>query len=190
MSRPHLSWGVSQHPTSVNEYGSVSRRSATPAAALSIFGVALLLAALAFAMSVIETPVETYSSISAADSAGAFNRWLPRVLPAHGLHLREAHSLDAEEMWVAFTSPISELRAFVAPLDVLPYAQARQTASHRPWRVRGDWPPELSESFWHTPRSTELLSYHRDRAHAFCFAVEWSTGRTWGWSCKRVGQRA
>jgi len=155
--------------------------------AVSVLGVAVLLAASVFAISAIETPVEAYSSIAAADSAGAFNRWLPRFLPAHGVHLREAHNLDTEEVWVSFTSPIAELRAFVALLDVLPYDQARQTADGRPWRVRGDWPPELGKSFWHTPRSTELLSYHRDRAHAFCYAVEWATGRTWGWSCERVG---
>jgi hypothetical protein len=57
----------------------------------------------------------------------------------------------------------------------------------RPWRVGGDWPPELSPMFWHTARATQLLSYHRDPATGWCLGVEWETGRAWGWTCERVG---
>jgi hypothetical protein len=158
------------------------------AAVAGLVGVILVLLGLGAAMSILETPVEEYSSFAEAREAGAVERgWLPSFLPPHATHLREAHNIDTNERWIAFTAPPQELRIMVARFSILPYRNARATAVDRSWRVGGDWPPELSKTFWHTPRSTDLLSYHLSEEADYCVAIEWRTGRAWVWSCHRAG---
>ena len=147
---------------------------------------AVLLVVAARACTVYETPVEEYPSLAEARAAGAIDRgWIPDFLPPNATHLREVHRIDSNERWLAFTAPLPELRAMASQLAPLSYESARRTAN-RSWVVGGDWPPELSKRFWHTPRSTSLLSYHISKAERYCVAIEWRTGRGWGWSCARA----
>jgi hypothetical protein len=153
-----------------------------------VVGVAVVLLVVAErACTVYETPVEEYSTLAEARAAGTIARgWIPDFLPPNATHLREVHEIDSIERWLAFTAPIPELRTMASRLAPLSYEDARRTAVHRSWVVGGDWPPELSKRFWHTPRSTSLLSYHISRAEQYCVAIEWRTGRAWGWSCPRA----
>jgi hypothetical protein len=156
------------------------------AAVVGALGVLVIVSAIGITMSVIETPVAEYPSVADARAAGAFKSgWLPTFLPPGATHVREAHSLDTNERWIAFTAPVPELRALTERFAPLAYGDARHASGDHPWRVGGDWPPELSKTFWHTPRSTHLLSYHHSKEAGYCLAVEWQTGRTWGWSCHR-----
>lgn len=149
-------------------------------------GVLILLIAMGTAITIIETPIDEYSSIAEARAAGAFERgWLPDFLPPGAIHLREVHDIDTNERWLAFTAPLPELHTLTLRLSPLSYEDARRTAVDRPWRVASDWPPELSATIWHTPRSTDLLSYHFSSEAGYCLAIEWRTGRAWGWSCRR-----
>jgi hypothetical protein len=153
-----------------------------------VVGVAaILLVVSARACTVYETPVEEYSSLAEARAAGAIDRgWIPDFLPANATHLREVHRIDSNNRWLAFMAPLPELRAMASQLAPLSYENARRTAVNRSWVVGGDWPPELSKWFWHTPRSTSLLSYHISKDEGYCVAIEWRTRRAWGWSCARA----
>jgi len=159
------------------------------AAAVGVLAVVLIVAERA--CTVYETPVEEYSSLAEARAAGAIERgWIPDFLPPNATHLREVHEIDSIERWLAFMAPLPELRAMASKLAPLSYEDARRTAVGRSWVVGGDWPPELSKRFWHTPRSTSLLSYHVNKAERYCIAIEWRTGRAWGWSCPRASSLA
>jgi hypothetical protein len=158
------------------------------AVAFILAGVAIVLVGIALTMCVVELPVEEYSTLGEARAEGALARgWLPSFLPASARSIREVHSLDNEARWLSFSAAPAELRAFAATLNILPYRDAVANAGDRPWRVRGDWPPELSAGNLATPRSTSLLGYFRSSTDDYCFAIEWSTGRVWGWSCPLAG---
>ena len=155
------------------------------AAAIGVAAVVFVVAGRA--LTIYETPVEEYSSLAEARAAGAIDRgWIPDFLPPSATHLRQVSDLDTNERWLAFMAPLPELRAMASRLAPLSYEDARRTAVDRSWVVGGDWPPELSKRFWHTPRSTSLLSYHISKAERYCVAIEWRTGRAWGWSCPRA----
>jgi hypothetical protein len=158
------------------------------AVAVLLGAVVILVAVLSITMTVIEQPVSefaAYTDILAADSVE--QAWLPPFLPRDAVAIREVHDLDTDERWIAFKAPPSTLRTTVRDWVPLSWPSARASVQDRPWRVGGDWPPELSRRFWHTARSTRLLSYHRDAATGWCIAVEWGSGRAWGWTCERVG---
>ena len=151
-------------------------------------GVLMLLVALGITFNIIETPVEEYASVAEARAAGAFQRgWLPDFLPPNATHLREVHDIDTNQRWLTFTAPLPELHTLTLRFTPLPYQAARRTAVDRPLRAGGAWPMELSKRFWHTPRSTRLLSYHFNKDDEYCLAIEWLTGRAWGWSCQPGG---
>lgn len=158
------------------------------AVAVLLGGAIMLVAVVSITMTVLEQPVAeyaTYTDIPTADSVE--QSWLPPFLPHNAVAIHEVHDLDADERWIAFKASPNTLRTVVRDWASFPWASARASVQDRPWRVGGDWPPELSRWFWHTARSTQLLSYHRDAATGWCVAVEWETGRAWGWTCKRVG---
>jgi len=150
-------------------------------------GITVVVAALAIAMYAIELPITNYPSYAAVASDSVGQSWLPPFLPRDAVEIREVHDLDTEERWIAFRVAPGTLHAIVSNWSPLPWPTARRSVQDRPWRVGGDWPPELSTTFWHTARDTHLLSYHRDAASGWCLAVEWPTGRAWGWTCERVG---
>src|SRR5206468_11328000 len=91
---------------------------------------------------------------------------------------------DTNAQWTAFRALPADLREMIQRFEPLSHAEAQRTAVRRPWRVGGDWPPELSEPLLATPRSTELLGYYR--YGSYCVAIEWQTGRAWSWSCRAV----
>jgi hypothetical protein len=156
------------------------------AAALGATAVLMVFCGIAFTNS--ETPVTEYSSLAEARAAGALDRgWIPPSLPASATNLREVHDIDTNERWIAFTAPLPELRAMILQLAPLSYEAARKTVVDRPWNARQGWPPELSGPFWHRPRSTDLLSYYVSKEERYCFAIEWQTGRAWGWDCPHAG---
>jgi len=146
---------------------------------------AVLMVVCGIAVTNSETPVTEYSSL--AEARALDKGWIPSGLPASATKLREVHDIDSNESWIAFTAPLPELRAMTRQLTPLSYEDARRTAINRPWNARRGWPPELSGPFWHKPRSTELLSYHVNKAARYCLAIEWRTGRAWGWDCPRAG---
>jgi len=156
-------------------------------AALIIVGAILVGLAIGVAIvarDVIELPVEHYATFAEAEADGAIEQgWLPAYLPRSASGIREVHDLDTNARWVAFRAAPVDLTRMVEDFEPLSYAEARRTAVRRPWRVGGDWPPELSEPTLATPRQTELLGLYRHGTEAYCLAIEWQTGRAWGWSC-------
>jgi hypothetical protein len=157
---------------------------ASRVAALVILGVILAGLAVGVATYVIELPVETYATFVEAETAGAIERgWVPAVLPRSATGIRAVQNLDTNARWLAFRAPPEDLRSMVHAFGPLSHAEARRTAVGRPWRVGGDWPPELSEPIVATPRNADGLGYYRHDTEAYCWAIEWPTGRAWGWSC-------
>ena len=135
-----------------------------------------------------ERPVAEYATRAEADAAGAFTRgWLPAFLPASARALREVHDLDTNERWLRFDADSAELAALVTRLAPLTLADARRTLARRPAAAGADWPPEFAARPLATPRATTFLGLYRDDAAAYCLAIEWRTGRAWGWSCARAG---
>ena len=145
---------------------------------------AVAVPATALVLYLTELQVAEYRTLAQAQAEGATERgWLPAFLPSSAVDIREVHDLDTNAQWLTFQAPPDDLRPIVHPFEELPYAEARRTALLRPWRVRGTWPPELSEPLLSTPRARELLGYYRTSLRGFCLAVEWCTGHAWAWSC-------
>ena len=134
-----------------------------------------------------ERPVATYATRAEAEAAGAFARgWLPAFLPPSTRAIRDVHDLDTDERWLRFEADSAELATLAARLAPLAWGVARRSAARRPLAAGMDWPPEFAERQLVTARSTRLLGYYRD-ATEYCLAIEWRTGRAWGWSCARAG---
>ena len=127
--------------------------------------------------------VNEYPTLAAAEADGAVARgWLPSLIPASATVIHEAHNVDTNARWLSFLAPEQELRALAPQLTPLSYGDVRSVAPRAP-RVAGiEWPPELGSGFQHTPRAG--ISYFRDTSHSYCYALEWSAGRAWGWSCE------
>ena len=135
-----------------------------------------------------ERPVADYATRAQAAAAGAFARgWLPPFLPPSARAIRDVHDLDTNERWLRFEADSAELATLAAHLTPLAWGVARRSAARRPRTAGMDWPPELAEQQLVTARSTRLLGYYRDPAAAYCLAIEWRTGRAWGWSCASAG---
>lgn len=97
-----------------------------------------------------------YQSRAAAVAAGAIaddlpsgDRWLPGLLPESASNIRERHSLDTNEAWVAFTfdkedaNALTERCETVAPPQVDPPTDPNRFAGASPldW-----WPDDLFET--------------------------------------------
>ena len=148
--------------------------------ALFLFAVGLVIY-----IDIDETPVTEYKTFGEAEADDAIGRgWLPLFLPSSATDIRDVHNLDTNARWITFHAPAGDLRLMVQRFNTLSYAEARRTALRRPWRVRGQWPPELSEPLLRTARDTNILAYYRAAKDDLCVAVEWQTGRAWLWSCR------
>ena len=125
-----------------------------------------------------------YADRVAAEAAGVFARgWLPETIPPGAQDLREVHDLDSNERWVYFRAPEAELRQLVSTLAVSSYDAVAVSPSQPPAWTGLDWPSELKRGFWHTRRDYSLLGLFRDQPGGYCYAIEWRTGRSWGWAC-------
>ena len=134
-----------------------------------------------------EQPAADYATRAEAEAAGAFARgWLPPFLPPSARAIREIHDLDTNERWLRFEADSAELAAVAADLAPLALTAARRSAARRP-TAGMEWPPELAERQFATARSSDLLGFFRTDTAAYCLAIEWRTGRAWGWSCARAG---
>jgi hypothetical protein len=130
-----------------------------------------------------DASVSEYPTRAAADADGAFARgWLPATLPPGSTEIQEAHDMDTNERWLSFRAPVPELRALATSLTPLSYGSVRAVGPRAPRWTGIAWPQELNSGFQHTPR--EGVSYFRDTNDAYCYAVEWESGRAWGWSCR------
>jgi hypothetical protein len=152
-------------------------------AATGIATVALLMAG-SRAIARHEQPVASYRDLTAARADGAFARgWLPELLPRSARQLREVHDLDTNARWLAFRADSADLADVTATLAPLTLAQARSSAERRPSHAWLDAPPELGGFNLATARGAQQLGLYFAPAAAYCLAVEWRTGRAWGWSC-------
>jgi hypothetical protein len=144
--------------------------------------VIVIVGSITFALRVVELPVSEYDDLADAQADGALERgWLPAFLPPNTRNIREAHNVDTNARWLEFSAPVRELRILAAHLETIPVERARRSANPRPTRAGRDWPPELQETPAASPRST--LGFYRASKDAYCLAVDWTTGRAWGWSC-------
>ena len=135
--------------------------------------------------------VERYATRAEAAEAGAFRRgWLPEFLPASMVEVHEVHELDTNRRWLSFRADTAELRALSAGLEPLSLADARRWASDRPRAVKSGWPPELDKGMLATPRGERQLGLFRKPSENYCLAVEWRTGRAFGWACSESNQAA
>jgi len=142
----------------------------------------VIVASITFALRVVEIPVAEYDNLAEAQVDGALERgWLPAFLPPHTSAIREAHNVDTNARWLAFTAPVRELRILVSHLDPITLQDARRTALPRPARAGRDWPPELEEPAIARPRPS--IGFYRAARNSYCLAVDWRTGHVWGWSC-------
>jgi hypothetical protein len=157
------------------------------AAAFIVLASGAVVLTLAYALLIIETPVTYYATYADAAAAGEMaRRWIPSWLPTGAHDIREAHDIDTNERWLSLRAPVAELRSLADRLERLAFQDARRTAFVRSWRAGRGWPSELSERLWVTPRGPKFMGYFRSRDDAYCLAIEWQTGRAWGWSC-RIG---
>ena len=140
------------------------------------------MASITFALRVVQIPVAEYDNLAEAQADGAMERgWLPAFLPPHTTAIHEAHNVDTNARWLEFTAPVRELRILATHLDQISWQDARRTALPRPARAGSGWPPELDDPMIATPRST--MGFYRATQRGYCLAVDWTTGRAWGWSC-------
>ena len=136
-----------------------------------------------------DASVNEYATLGAAEAAGAVARgWLPSLMPKGATSIQEAHDLDTNARWLSFRAPEEELRALAAQLTPLSYHDMRSVAPRAPRWTRIEWPWELDSSFQHTPRAS--IGYFRDASQSYCYALEWSTGNAWGWSCRPPSRSA
>ena len=155
---------------------------------------AFVLAALAYAWVVLsELQVAEYPTLAAARTDGAIARgWIPAWMPDSARRLREVHDLDTNERWLALTvSPEywwDVLRiAWPMGLRPVPEDSAASYMTRPPRALREVWPKELSDP----PRSRSwewrFVTLFRMPDERYCLAIDWKTGRGWGWSCEAAG---
>ena len=140
-----------------------------------------------------EVRVEAYPTLAAARAAGAIERgWIPTWLPGSARNLREAHDLDTNARWLHLeANPEDWFGVLEAQWRerLLPIAQDSVAAyvTAPPRALAALWPQQLTEAPVHRPREWRFVELYRLDEERYCLAIDWRTGRGWGWSCEAAG---
>lgn len=132
--------------------------------------------------------VARYATRTDAEADGAFRRGaLPDFLPASARALLAVHDAASSARWLRFEADSTELAALTVDLAPVTPDDARRSLRPPPRHAGNDWPPELTGAEVATGREARRLGLFRADIDGWCLAVEWRSGRTWGWSCKAPG---
>jgi hypothetical protein len=142
-------------------------------------GAAVFAMVLAAACS--DVRVGVYSTIEEARTEGAIAKgWVPDGLPPGVSDIREAHDLDTNQRWGAFTFPAAQsapLRALLDPSEI----DRGAVACDPPGRLES-WPPLLRTPV-DVPQLRSLgFHLYRGRDAALLWVIHWPQGKAYYWT--------
>lgn len=142
-------------------------------------GLAIAVSLLGAACS--DVRIGVYATADEARREGAIAKgWVPDGLPPGVIEIREAHDLDTNQRWGAFTFPAREhagLRALLDPAEI----ERGPLSCDAPGRLES-WPPLLK-----TPidvAQLRAIGFHlyRGRDAALLWAIHWPQGKAYYWT--------
>jgi hypothetical protein len=125
--------------------------------------------------------VGVYASVDEARREGAIAKgWVPEGLPPSAADIREAHDLDTNKRWVAFTFPAAEAPALRALIDRAEIERG-PVVCDAPARFES-WPRLLR-----TPVDVDQMRalgfrLYRGRDAMSMWAIHWPQGKAFCWT--------
>jgi hypothetical protein len=127
----------------------------------------------------IDVVTASYATLAEARQAGAVGRWMPDGLPPSTYDIREAHDVDTNRRWAAFSFPPAERTAMLELLGE--EISLTGQSCNPPGRI--EWWPLLLRGVLDNDRirSTGLRGYRAKQAD-LVFALNASQGRAYYWT--------
>ncbi len=126
-----------------------------------------------------ESPESSYASYEEARRAGAVERgWIPSLVPAGALNIREKHDLDTNEVWGVFDFADADVEALQKQLRPLAkgFLLGRTIGSGGvSW-----WPASLRGSLTETVLNDGALAFFTG-SDGFFAVVDWKLRRCYFW---------
>ena len=142
-------------------------------------GAVLAILCSAFACSDVRLGV--YATLEEARREGAIAKgWVPEGLPPGTTEIREAHDVDTNRRWGAFTFPAAEapsLRGLVNAAEI----ERGPVSCDPPGRFES-WPPLLRTPIDVAQVRTIGLRLYRGRDTALIWAIHWPQGKAYYWT--------
>lgn len=131
-----------------------------------------------------DTAAEHYKTYDEAIKAGAATRgWLPSFVPRTAHEIDLIHDLDTNQQWFHFRAGLDSLQSISQNMKVISLSEVKKHGIVKPRGIK-EWPTELDEIMFATPRASFRFFSACDSANCLCIAIDSSNGDVFGWTCK------